>query len=279
MIYLVKHLQCNAPQNQKRYFIMNDDIRPIGVFDSGVGGISVLRELTSLMPNENFIYFGDSANAPYGTKTLDKVRELTLATGDFLIRKNCKCLVVACNTATAAGVRPLRALYPEVPVIGIEPALKPAVTGHPGGTVLVLATPVTLREEKFHRLLDRYKEQASVFTLGCPGIVEYVEQGITKGPRLMSYLNELLNDYTQNPPDGVVLGCTHYPFVRSAISEVLGGHSDIYDGGAGTARETLHQLTIRGICAPSDANGTVTLLNSNPALISLEKKLLNHMEE
>lgn len=258
---------------------MNNDTRPIGVFDSGVGGISVLRELISLMPGENFIYFGDSANAPYGTRSFDEVRELALASGDYLVGKGCKCLVIACNTATSAGVKPLRTLYPEIPVIGIEPALKPAVTRHPGGRVLVLATPVTLREDKFHMLLDRYKEQASVFTLGCPGIVEFVERGITKGPELMSYLNDLLSDYTDNPPDAVVLGCTHYPFVRNAIDKVFDGRADIYDGGAGTARETLHQLTLHGICAPHNSKGSVVLLNSNRDMIPLEKILLEHMEE
>ena len=257
---------------------MNNDIRPIGVFDSGVGGISVLRELRSLMPNENFIYFGDSQNAPYGTRPLEEVRSLTLSSGKLLIQKNCKCLVVACNTATSAGVGPLRSLYPDIPVVGIEPALKPAVTEHPGGRVLVLATPVTLREEKFHRLLDKYKDTARVYTLGCPGIVEFVEHGITHGPKLMEYLNELLSDYKNDPPDGTVLGCTHYPCVRNAINEVFSGKSDIYDGGAGTARETQHQLMLHGICAPDEAEGHITLLNSDPSLVPLEERLLNYRE-
>ena len=154
------------------------DNRPIGVFDSGVGGISVLRELTSIMPNENYIYFGDSLNAPYGTRPLDEVRELTFHTAGHLIGMGCKCLVIACNTATTAAVRALRARYEGVPVIGIEPALKPAVLHKPHGRVLVLATAVTLHEEKFHRLMARYENDADIFTLACPGIVEFVERGI-----------------------------------------------------------------------------------------------------
>ena len=214
------------------------DNRPIGVFDSGVGGISVLRELTSIMPNENYIYFGDSLNAPYGTRPLDEVRELTFHTAGHLIGMGCKCLVIACNTATTAAVRALRARYEGVPVIGIEPALKPAVLHKPHGRVLVLATAVTLHEEKFHRLMARYENDADIFTLACPGIVEFVERGIIEGEELIEYLKQLLRNYIDNPPDAVVLGCTHYPFVRKAIDSVLGGHAEIFDGGNGTARET-----------------------------------------
>lgn len=250
------------------------DNRPIGVFDSGVGGISVLRELTSIMPNENYIYFGDSLNAPYGTRPLDEVRELTFHTAGHLIGMGCKCLVIACNTATTAAVRALRARYEGVPVIGIEPALKPAVLHKPHGRVLVLATAVTLHEEKFHRLMARYENDADIFTLACPGIVEFVERGIIEGEELTEYLKQLLQDYIDNPPDAVVLGCTHYPFVRKAIDSVLGGHAEIFDGGNGTAREAGHQLKLHDLCASPDSSGNVTILNSKPEMIPISEWLL-----
>ena len=254
---------------------MNSDNRPIGVFDSGVGGISVLSELTALMPNENFIYYGDSVNAPYGVRDFDNVRSLTFATAEKLIAQNCKCLVIACNTATTAAVRPLRSMYgSSVPVIGIEPALKPAVLAKPGGRVLVLATAVTLREEKFHHLMDKYKDQAVILTMACPGIVEYVEQGITKGPAFEAYLTDLLSEYIDNPPDCVVLGCTHYPFVKDSINRVLKGKSLIFDGGAGTARETRHQLILHDICSDSNQVGNIIIENSNPHMIPLCYRLL-----
>ena len=253
---------------------MNYDNGPIGVFDSGVGGISVLRELTSLMPNENFLYFGDSLNAPYGIRSLDEVRELTFATAKHLIDDGCKCLVIACNTATTAAVRALRARYEGVPVIGIEPALKPAVLHKPNGRILVLATAITLNEDKFHRLMAQYENDATIMTLACPGIVEFVERGIIDGPELTSYLKELLSEYTDNPPDAVVLGCTHYPFVRNAINNVLGGKSEIFDGGNGTARETRHQLQINGLCASPDNSGYVTIMNSRPEMVDISRHLL-----
>lgn len=253
---------------------MAEDNRPIGVFDSGVGGISVLGELTKLMPNENFIYFGDSRNAPYGTKPHELVRELTFATASLLIEAGCKCLVIACNTATAAAVRPLRELYPGVPVIGIEPAIKPAVLDNPDGHVLVMATPVTLGEDKFHRLMAKYDRMARISTLACPGIVEFVEKGIVEGEALEEYLRGLLAEYTDAPPDAAVLGCTHYPFVRRSISRVLGKNTGIYDGGGGTAREALHQLKLHDLLASPAQRGAVTLRNSNAQMVGLSRELL-----
>lgn len=253
---------------------MEYDNRPVGVFDSGVGGISVLRELISLMPNENYIYYGDSLNAPYGVRPLEEVRKLTFATAGYLIERHCKCLVIACNTATTAAVRALRARYEGVPVIGIEPALKPAVLHKPDGRVLVLATAVTLKEDKFRRLMCRYENDARISTLACPGIVEFVERGIIEGDELDSYLGRLLSDYIPNPPDAVVLGCTHYPFVRGAISKALSHKSEIFDGGNGTARETRHQLTLNGLCGAPDKTGSVTILNSRPEMVDISKWLL-----
>ena len=162
---------------------------PIGVFDSGVGGISVLRELVAQMPNENYIFFGDSKNAPYGTKTLEEVQQLTCADAEYLLSRGVKALVVACNTATSAAIRILREKYADMPVIGIEPALKPAVRagGHP--RVLVMATPMTLREEKFHALMQRFESDAEILRLPCPGLVEYVEQGVLEGAIPLSLAN------------------------------------------------------------------------------------------
>ena len=184
---------------------------PIGVFDSGVGGISVLRELVAQMPNENYIFFGDSKNAPYGTKTLEEVQRLTCADAEYLLSRGVKALVVACNTATSAAIRILREKYADMPVIGIEPALKPAVHagGHP--RVLVMATPMTLREEKFHALMQRFESDAEILRLPCPGLVEYVEQGVLEGAELEAFLANLFEPYQSHPVDCVVLGCTHYP--------------------------------------------------------------------
>jgi glutamate racemase len=253
--------------------VMEPNTRPVGVFDSGVGGISVLSELVKLMPYENFIYFGDSANAPYGTKPLDKVAELTIHTADMLIAKGCKCLVIACNTATVAAVSRIRNMYPAIPVIGIEPALKPAALDNPGKRILVLATHITLNQSKFLNLMTRYKDLADIFTLEAPGIVEAVEKGLTDSQEFMDYLKNLLHEYIDNPVDAVVLGCTHYPFVKKQILEALQYTPAVYDGGNGTARETLHQLTMHSIVSHSVSKGTIEFLNSDVGEIELSRQL------
>ena len=153
---------------------MDDKLAPIGVFDSGVGGISVLRELVRLMPGENFIFYGDSANAPYGTRPLDEIRELSMVVAEYLISRGVKALVVACNTATSACVRILRNKYPDMPIVGLEPAVKPATLSHPGGNIAILATEMTLKQPKFNALMDRYKDQAHLIPVPASELVEFV---------------------------------------------------------------------------------------------------------
>lgn len=251
---------------------------PIGVFDSGVGGISVLRELVALMPNENYIFFGDSANAPYGTKTLEQVVELVRNDAKLLYAQGVKALVVACNTATSAGIQILRDQYTDIPVIGIEPALKPAVLSSEHPTVLVMATPMTLREEKFHRLMQRFEDKADVVPLPCPGLMEFVERGELESENLEQYLRNLFAPYEK--VDAVVLGCTHYPFVRGMIQKVLGEGAVLFDGGAGTARETKRQLADRGLLNTSEEQGKVVFENSakEELLLRLCEDLLNYEE-
>ena len=256
---------------------MDEMQRPIGVFDSGVGGISVLRELVALMPNENFIFYGDSKNAPYGTKTLEEVRKLTLADAEYLMTQNVKALVVACNTATSAAIHILREKYQkEIPVIGIEPALKPAVSVKENPRVLVMATPMTLREKKFHNLMQKFQDQAEIISLPCPGLVEFVERGELSGEALERFLKNRFAPYQEKKVDAVVLGCTHYPLVRKTIQKVLGSGVAVFDGGAGTARETLHKLKEYGLVSDAVTPGTVQFHNSteDQAMIELSKYLL-----
>ena len=242
---------------------MDEMQRPIGVFDSGVGGISVLRELVALMPNENFIFYGDSKNAPYGTKTLEEVRKLTLADAEYLRSRNVKALVVACNTATSVAIHILREKYQkEIPVIGIEPALKPAVSVKENSRVLVMATPMTLREKKFHNLMQKFQDQAEIISLS--------------GEALEHFLKNLFAPYQERKVDAVVLGCTHYPLVRKTIQKVLGSGVAVFDGGAGTARETLHKLKEYSLVSDAVTPGTVQFYNSteDQAMIELSKYLL-----
>ena len=231
------------------------------MFDSGLGGISVLRELRALMPNEHCLYFGDSANAPYGTRSLEEVRALTLRNIAMLYDRGIKAAVIACNTATSAAVGLLRERFHEIPIIGMEPALKPAALAHPGGTVLVLATPLTLREEKFSHLMEHFQDGVRIVPLACPELVEFVERGELEGDDLMRYLHARLDAYRQDA-DAAVLGCTHFPFLRAAIRRVLGEHTALYDGGLGTARQTQRQLALRGLLSDSTEPGIISLENS-----------------
>ena len=249
---------------------------PIGVFDSGVGGISVLKELTALMPNEDYIYLGDSANAPYGTKTLEQVVKLVQEDAAYLYEKGIKALVVACNTATSAAIQTLREIYQDIPVIGIEPALKPAVLSKEHPTVVVMATPMTIKEKKFHKLMQRFETEADIIPLPCPGLMEFVERGELEGEALEQYLQKLFLPYEK--VDAVVLGCTHYPFVKKTIQKVLGEHAKLFDGGAGTARETKRRLEEKGLLNPSCKKGKVVFENSakEERLIVLCERLLDY---
>ena len=249
----------------------------IGVFDSGVGGISVLRELVKEMPQEDFLYFGDSIHAPYGTKPVEEIRALTIEHVESLLAQGAKGIVVACNTATSAAVAVLRQMYPQVPLVGIEPALKPAVLQHPNGRIIVMATPMTIRQEKFRNLLPQYEDQAQVVPLGCPGLMEYIEKGDLAGEDLIEYLEQLLAQWKKEQIDGVVLGCTHYPFARDAIQKVLGAHVAIYDGGPGTAREMRRRLEQAGLLKEEGMLGKVVFRNSRDTREELElcEKLLH----
>ena len=232
----------------------------IAVLDSGLGGLSVLRHLRRLLPGERFIYYGDSANAPYGTRSRQEVESLTLQAAAQLMERGIKALVVACNTATSAAIEPLRRKYPDLIVVGIEPALKLAADRFPGGGIGVMATPVTLREEKFCRLLSRYEGSCRVYQIPAPQLVPLIEQGLVDTPLMEQTLHGLLDPYADKI-DALVLGCTHYPFASNAMERLLGPKVAVLDGGDGTARETRHRLE------------AANLLENGPGELILENSL------
>ncbi|WP_295916716.1 glutamate racemase [Anaerovibrio lipolyticus] len=255
---------------------MNSE-NPIGIMDSGMGGISVLREITKLMPNENYIFYGDSQNAPYGSKSTQEIYELTSDVVDKMLDRGVKAVVIACNTASSAAGKRLREKYPQLPIIAIEPALKPAVINCPGGTVLVLATEATLREQKFATLMETWKGRAEIIKMPLPGLPEFVERGELDSPELRKFLMGYFSKLDGKKIDGVVLGCTHYPFVRKVISELFDNKVKIFDGAAGTARQLRRRLYSRNMINTSSVRGKITWLNSSkdPYMIELSKKLYN----
>ena len=243
----------------------------IAVFDSGVGGISVLRELVRLMPDERYLYFGDSANAPYGTRSTQQVRELTLAAAEKLVARGIKALVVACNTATAAAITDLRGRYPDTVIIGIEPALKLAADNFPNARVGVLATPLTLREEKFAHLAERFPGM-QLSAVPLPGLVELIEAGAS-AEAVEAFLQPILQPYA-GKLDAAVLGCTHYPLVAGTIRKLLGEKTVLLDGGKGTAAQTRRRLEKAGLLG--EGPGEILIENSgeDPQKLRLSRRML-----
>ncbi len=232
--------------------------RPIGMFDSGVGGLSVLGEAVRQLPHEDFIYYGDNGHAPYGTKPPETVRKLAFDVIERLLVQNVKAVVIACNTATAEAAKELREHY-SIPIIGMEPALKPAAEMEGDGLRLVLATPGTLSSEKYARLYARFGQNA--VSLPCPGLMDFVEAGDRGSPALRDYLKCLLSPYLDRQVTAVVLGCTHYPFIRSLIASYFPLSTRIVDGNAGTVRQLGRVLAQRGLLNPT-GEGSVALQTS-----------------
>jgi len=224
---------------------MTDCDKAIGVFDSGLGGISVLAEAMRTMPGESFIYYGDSANAPYGTRSKEDIHKLTFAVADFLVSRGVKALLVACNTATSVAVRDLRRQY-GIPVIGMEPALKPAVELDRPGKILVLATPVTLAEEKFRQLLARFGGEGKVQPVSCPGLVEIIENPASPPGAVAAYLKDLASGMGGQPVGAVVLGCTHYIFIRDEVAACF-PEAAVIDGNRGTVLHLRRLLGAQGL--------------------------------
>ncbi len=241
---------------QSSDFLSSVNPQAIGVFDSGVGGISVLQHIHVLLPHENLIYCADSLHAPYGNKTYQEIQSRCFEIADFLMARNVKAIVVACNTATAAAIEALRAKY-ALPIIGMEPAVKPAAAASKNGIIGVLATVGTLKSAQFAGLLENYGRNVKVVTQGCIGLVECIERGElnTDGTRqlLAQYCEPLLNEGA----DTIVLGCTHYPFVKPLIQEIVGKQVTLIDTGAAVAKHLQKRLAEKHLLTQQQQAGTV----------------------
>lgn len=261
-------------QRRQNILNSNEKTRPIGVFDSGVGGISVLKELYKLMPNETYLFYGDSKNAPYGVKDKEEVFRLSHDIVEKFIQLNVKAIVIACNTATSAAIDRLRKEFSEVIFVGLEPSVKPAIQHKSNSEVVVMATKLTLREKKFAELISQYEDQANIIRLPAPDLVEFIEHGDTNSPALYKYLNGLLEPYKGNV-DSIVLGCTHFPFARAAIQKIVGPNVFITDGAFGAAARLKSQLDKYALRNDCSKKGKVQFYNSNPdpREIQLSKKL------
>jgi glutamate racemase len=228
---------------------------PIGVFDSGIGGLSVLREIRRELPAEALIYVADSGYAPYGDRSEEYVRGRAVAVMEFLRGQGAKAVVVACNTATGIAVDALRARY-DVPIVAIEPAVKPAAAQTRSGVVGVLATTQTLAGEKFARLVSTHAGSVEVLTQACPGLVDEVERGALTSPSTRTLVEQYLRPLLDKGADTIVLGCTHYPFVGDLIREVAGPDVAVIDSAVPVAREVRRRVRAAGLLAPETRHGS-----------------------
>ena len=214
---------------------------PIGVFDSGIGGLTVLNKIIEILPNEKYIYFADTDNVPYGTKPKEEVKEYINKAVEFLISKNVKAIVIACNTATSIAVKELREKY-TIPIIGIEPAAKPAVENRGEKRVLIMATPTTIKEEKLKYLLEELHANEYVDLIAMPKLVEFAENMDFESDNVKDYIQEQLKQYDLNSYSELVLGCTHFPFFRDVLSEIFPKDTQIIDGSTGVANRLKNVL-------------------------------------
>lgn len=254
--------------------------KSIGVFDSGLGGISVLKKLITFLPNENFIYYGDSKNAPYGIKTKEEIEKRCFDIFDFFEKKNVKAIVIACNTATSAAAFDLRNVYKNLVIVGMEPALKVATYGNENNNIVVMATPLTLKSEKFDILMNKFSGNNNIIKMPCPELVNIVENNKLNNKELIK--NQILEYYKNidiQKIDSIVLGCTHFTFFKNYIREFLDlpDKIKIIDGNFGTANHLKEMLEQSNNLNLSNEIGNVEFYNSSDdkRYLELSKELLN----
>jgi glutamate racemase len=235
---------------------------PIGIFDSGVGGLSVLRAIRAQMPEEPVIYFGDQEHIPYGPRPMEQIRNFSEAITRFLLAQNGKIIVVACNTASAAALKYLREKFPDLPFVGMEPAVKPAAEQTHTGKVGVLATPATFQGALYASVVERFANGVELFQDTCPGLVQEIEQGNLAGGETRNILERALVPMLEKNIDTVVLGCTHYPFVIPVIQQIVGENVRVIDPAPSVARQIRRMLEATGLKNQSEMHGNVRLYTS-----------------
>lgn len=237
---------------------------PIGVFDSGVGGISVLQHIHALLPHEQLMYVADSRYAPYGNKTPQEIQSRCFEIADFLIAKGVKAIVVACNTATAAAIDMMREKY-SLPIIGMEPAVKPAAEASKNGVIGVLVTVGTLKSAQFAGLLESYGRNVKVVTQGCIGLVECIERGELRSDNTLNLLEQYCQPLLDEGADTIVLGCTHYPFVKPLIQQIVGQNVTLIDTGAAVAKHLQKRLAALDLLTQQHLAGSVRFWTNSQA--------------
>jgi len=256
---------------------MDSKENPIGIFDSGVGGLSVLRSIREQMPNEDVIYFGDQGHVPYGPRSMEQIQNFSEGITRFLLSYHSKIIVVACNTASAAALKYLRETFSDVQFVGMEPAVKPAAEKTQTGKVGVLATPATFQGALYASVVERFGAGVELFQHTCPGLVNQIEAGELDSPKTRAILEDALLPMLEKNIDTVVLGCTHYPFVIPLIEQVVGDNVRVIDPAPSVARQAKRLLEAGSLVSASKSKGCIQIFTSGDVKIveSVLPKLLN----
>ena len=247
---------------------------PIGVFDSGIGGVSTLGQAVHMLPNEDFIYFGDNGNGPYSLKTEDQVKQYCFKACDFLIKKGVKAIVVACNTATAVAIKDLREKY-NLPILGMEPAVKLAASFNLPGIIVVIGTGMTLKSKRLSTLIEKFGKGCDIVKLPFRDVILMIESGIIQGKELEECMAGYFTDLDPSQISVVVFGCTHFGVLEKPIKNLLGNHVKIADGNEGTVRHLTNILENLKMLNPGDKPGTDILFHNSGSNTSLENSKTN----
>jgi glutamate racemase len=258
--------------------------RPIGIFDSGVGGLTVANAISLLLPNEAIFYIGDTARIPYGNKSKDDIEKFSLEMTKFLLDKNCKAIVIACNTASAYALEAVRNTYPDIPVIAMEPAVKPAIEQSKTGAIGVLATLGTLKSDRYSHLKDKFGQGIQILENPCLGLVDNIEAGKWNDPETILLLETILKPMVVAHVDHIVLGCTHYPIVIPLIANIMGDSVQLVNPAPAIAKQVYRQLAERNLLCvdtalkESSPKHTVWATGSTLSFNYLLKELLPNSE-
>lgn len=247
----------------------------VGIFDSGLGGLSVLREIHNLLPSQPLFYIGDQSHVPYGKRQLNEIRKFSVAITQYLLDRGAKLIVVACNTASAAALQDLRGIFPDTPFVGMEPAVKPASRQTHNGVVGVLATPATFQGKLYNTLVERFAKNVTILKSTLPGLVEKIEQGNLNSPETRQILEEAIKPMVAQGADTLVLGCTHFPFVLPLIREIAGPHINVIDPAPAIARRTKSLLQENNLLCEGQA--TTDLILATTGNLTNFKTSIRHL--
>jgi len=227
-----------------------NNTHPIGIIDSGSGGLSIWQSIHGACPNESIVYLGDHRYLPYGSKSKTFIVSRIQCIIAYLLKNySCKLIIIACNSATVAGIGKYRKKFPDIPIVGVVPVIKTASEITKTGAIAVLATPFTTRSAYQRKLIERFADGKKVFSIGCPKLVSYIEKGVTEGPVIQKVLRKELKDIHVSHVDAVALGCTHYPFIKGEMAKILGSKIQLLDSGGAVARQTIRIMAADGIAS------------------------------